>query len=286
MTDGQGVLFGAAEDHFWTVHLDTVVPAGPVMALPLTGDWVSRGAIVLGRVATRAPFNQADLEMAAGFAEQAALALELADARADRQRLSVLEDRDRIARDLHDHVIQRLFASGLGAQSLIQRSPDPVVRKGLTQIIAELTGTIRQIRSTIFALRDPSSPTPSIRRTVGLLIAQLTPMLGFPPEVHLGGPLDTLVEEPVLNDVEAVLREALTNVSRHAGATAVSVLLEVDSSRLVLVISDNGTGIEAHRAWSGLANLRARAEDRRGSLLVDNQPEGGLRLRWTIPITL
>jgi signal transduction histidine kinase len=111
-------------------------------------------------------------------------------------------------------------------------------------------------------------------------------MLGFPPEVHLGGPLDTLVEEPVLNDVEAVLREALTNVSRHAGATAVSVLLEVDSSRLVVVISDNGTGIEAHRAWSGLANLRARAEDRRGSLLVDNQPEGGLRLRWTIPITL
>ncbi len=286
MADGLGVLLGAGEEHAWRVHLDSVVPAGPVMALPLTGEWASRGAIVLGRVATRAPFNQADLEMAAAFAEQAALALELAEARADHQRLSALEDRDRIARDLHDHVIQRLFASGLGAQSLIQRSPDAAVQEGLIQIIAELTGTIRQIRSTIFALRDPTSDTPSLRRVVGLLATQLTPMLGFRPEVHLAGPLDTLVEEPVVNDVEAVVRESLTNISRHAEATAAAVLLDVDSTRLSVVITDNGTGTNSHSTWSGLANLRARAERHGGTLLVDHQSEGGLRLRWTIPITL
>ena len=285
MADGRGVVLGAGEEHAWSVHLDTVVPSGPVMALPLTGDWASRGAIVLGRIATRAPFNDADLEMASAFAEQAALAIELAEARADQERLSVLEDRDRIGRDLHDHVIQRLFASGLGAQSLIARSPDPAVREGLTELIAELTGTTRQIRSTIFALRDSTSH-PSIRRAVGLLVAQLTPVLGFGPEVHLAGPLDTLVSEPVFNDVEAVLREALTNISRHAEATSASVLLSVDSTQLTVVIRDNGTGLRGQTTWSGLANLRTRAEGHGGSLEVDNQPEGGLRLRWTIPIRL
>jgi signal transduction histidine kinase len=286
MTDGQGVLLGAGGERPWSVHLDSVVPSGPVMAVPLTGNYASRGAIVLGRIATRATFNESDLAMAGAFAEQAALALELSEARADRQRLSVLEDRDRIGRDLHDHVIQRLFASGLGAQALIADSPDAAVREGLTRIVAELSSTIRQIRSTIFALRDSTSPTPSVRRTVGVLMGQLTPVLGFRPEVSLSGPLDTLVEEPVRSDVEAVLREALTNVGRHAGASAASVTVEVDSSRLVVIISDNGCGIQGEGIWSGLANLRARAEGHGGSLLVDSQPEGGLRLRWTVPITL
>lgn len=286
MTDGHGVLIEAGEDYPRTRHLDVVVPSGPVMAVPLTGDRASRGAIVIGRVATRASFDEADLEMASAFAEQAALALELAEARADRQRLSVLEERDRIGRDLHDHVIQRLFASGLGAQSLIERSHDVTVRAGLTELVTDLTGTIRQIRSTIFALRDSTSQTPSIRRTVALLVAQLTPVLGFRPEVHLSGPLDTLVSEPVRNDVEAVLREALTNVSRHSGATASSVQLMVNRSLLAVMITDNGCGLGDPVPWSGLGNLRARAEGHGGSLVVDHQPGGGLRLRWTIPIRL
>lgn len=286
MEEGQGVLIKVAEDYPRTRHLDSVVPRGPVMALPLTGDLSSRGAVVVGRTSVRADFDQADVDMAGGFAEQAALALELAEARADQQRLSALEDRDRIGRDLHDHVIQRLFASGLGAQSLVDKSHEPAVRDGLNQIIVELTATIRQIRGTIFALREPSSQVPSVRRLVSLLVAQLTPVLGFRPDVHLAGPLDTLVGEAVLGDVEAVLREAMTNISRHAGASAASVTLQVDSRLLVVTVSDNGRGAGAATRRSGLANLSARAEQHGGSLTIDTAPEGGLRLTWTIPITL
>ena len=263
-----------------------VIPPGPVMALPLTGDWSSRGAIVVGRIASRAPFNRADLEMAGAFAEQAALALELAEARADQQRLSVLEDRDRIARDLHDHVIQRLFASELGAQILVGKATQPEVREGLIRTIGELTATIRQIRSTILALRDPAVATTSLRRTVSLLVDQLSPLLGFRPEVHLAGPLDTLVDDGMLGDVEAVLRESLTNVHRHAGATRVEVEVRVNSQRLVVTVSDDGVGLSGGDEWSGLSNLRRRADDHGGSLDLDTTPEGGLRLRWSIPITL
>lgn len=286
MTDELGVLLSAGQERAWVLHLDAAVPVGPVMAVPLTGDGAPRGAVVLGRLATRAPFDRADLQMVAAYAEQAALALELAETRADQQRLSVLEDRDRIARDLHDHVVQRLFASALGVQTLVEQSSDAAARERLAQIVAELTGTTRQIRSTIFALRDPTSPAPSLRRVVGRLADQLTPMLGFRPEVHLVGPLDTLVEEPVAGDVEAVVREALTNVGRHAGASAATVLLDVDATRLTVVITDDGVGLRGRSAWSGLANLRARAEGHGGSLLVDDHAGGGLRLRWTVPITL
>lgn len=120
---------------------------------------------------------------------------------------------------------------------------------------------------------------------VGLLAGQLTPVLGFRPEVHLVGPLDTLVEEPVVDDVEAVVREALTHVGRHAGASTATVLLDVDAARLAVVITDDGAGIRGRTPWSGLADLRARAEGHGGSLLVDDDG-GGLRLRWTVPITL
>jgi signal transduction histidine kinase len=286
MEQGHGTLLDSGPAHRWSVHLDMVIPPGPVMAVPLTGEWGSRGAIVAGRVASHAPFNQADLEMAEAFAEQAALALELAEARSDQQRLSVLEDRDRIARDLHDHVIQRLFASELGAQLLVDKATQPEVREGLVRTIGELTATIRQIRSTILALRDPAAASTSLRRTISLLVDQLTPLLGFRPEVHLAGPLETLVDDVMLGDVEAVLRESLTNVSRHAAATAAEVQVRVDSQRLVVTVSDNGGGLGDTDEWSGLSNLRSRAANRGGSLELDSPPGGGLRLRWSIPITL
>jgi signal transduction histidine kinase len=286
MEQGHGILLDTGAEQPWSVHLDMVIPPGPVMALPLTGDWSSRGAIVVGRLASRVTFNQADLEMAEAFAEQAALALELAEARADQQLLTVFEERDRIARDLHDHVIQRLFASELGVQSLVEKAAQPEVRGGLTRTIDELTATIRQIRSTIFALRDPAEASPSLRRTVSLLITQLSPLLGFQPEIHLAGPLDTLADDLMLSDVEAVLRESLTNISRHAAATAAAVTVHVNSQRLVVTVSDNGVGLGRTGDLSGLSNLRSRAEHRGGSLDLDNSPGGGLRLQWTIPITL
>jgi signal transduction histidine kinase len=286
MQQGHGILLSSGAGQPWSVHLDMVIPPGPVMAVPLTGDWSSRGALVVGRTASRAPFSEADLEMAEAFAEQAALALELAEARADQQRLDVLEDRHRIARDLHDHVIQRLFASELGAQLLVEMSVQPEVREGLAQTIGELTATIRQIRSTIFALQDSAVSTTSLRRTVTLLVDQLTPLLGFRPEIHLVGPLDTLVDDALLGEVEAVLRESLTNIRRHAGATRAEVEVRVNSQRLVVTVSDNGAGLSGSGHKSGLSNLRRRAERQGGTLDLDRSPEGGVRLRWTIPMTL
>jgi signal transduction histidine kinase len=286
MEQGRGTLLASGAGQPWTVHLDMVIPPGPVMALPLTGDWSSRGAIVLGRVGSRAPFSATDLEMAETFAEQAALALELAEARADQQRLSVLEDRDRIARDLHDHVIQRLFASELGAHLLAEKTDQPEVREGLERTIGELTATIRQIRSTIVALREPPAATRSLRRSISLLVDQLSPLLGFRPEVHLAGPLDTLVDEVMLGEVEAVLRESLTNIRRHAAATRATVEVRITSRRLTVTVSDNGGGLTGTEVSSGLSNLRSRAEQHHGTLALESSPEGGLRLRWDIPISL
>jgi signal transduction histidine kinase len=153
MEEGHGVRVDSADQQPEVyIHLRPYVPITQAMALPLRGETGPRGAIIAGRIVPHPPFSGADLDMAEAFAGQAAIALELSDARADQQRLGVLEDRDRIARDLHDHVIQRLFAAGLSLQSIAATVDDDAVDQRLTRTVAELDDTIGQIRSTIFAL--------------------------------------------------------------------------------------------------------------------------------------
>lgn len=286
MAEGRAIMLDTVDQHPGYLQLAGSFPAGPAMALPLTGGWSRRGAIVVGRLPSRVTFAQADLDMAGAFAGHAALALELEEARADQQRLTELEDRERIGRDLHDHVIQRLFASGLSAQSLAEKSTEPFIRDGLNHTVAELTETIRQIRSTIQALRDPTSMAPSVRQMVGSVVEQISPLLGFRPQTHLSGPLDTLVDDVMVADLEAVVRESLTNVVKHARARSAAVTVEVNSSRLVVTVRDDGVGLRAAERRSGLANIRRRAEDRGGRLVLDDDPEGGLRLQWTIPMSI
>jgi signal transduction histidine kinase len=252
------------------------------MALPLRGETGPRGAIVAGRIIPHAPFTDADLDMAEAFAGQAAIALELSDARADQQRLGVLEDRDRIARDLHDHVIQRLFAAGLSLQSIAATVDDEAVDQRLTRTVEELDDTIRQIRTTIFALQEQSSR--SLRGTALAVVDQLAPLLPVRPDVQLLGPLDTIADEAIIADVEAVLRESLTNVAKHAQAAQIRVYVQADSQRLALTVIDNGIGLGLSTRRSGLANLNRRAERHGGYLDVGNSPEGGLRLQWSIPL--
>ena len=285
MQDRHGVQVDAAtaED---AVLLDAQVAVGPVMALPLTGEWRPRGAVLLGRLKGGRPFAVSDLQMAETFAGQAALALELADARADRQRLIVLEDRDRIARDLHDHVIQRLFATGLGVQSMASGLTAGPLRERLGRAVDELDETIRQIRTSIFALRDARVSVASVRDAALDLFAELEPVLGFRPDVSFSGPLDTLVDDHLVDDVTAVLREALTNVAKHAQARQVGVVVAVAEGRLRVEVLDDGVGLVQPSPHSGLANLRARAEQYGGALDVDNGDEGGLRLEWTIPLAI
>lgn len=284
MQTGRGKQVEAAES-VDAVLLDHQLALGPVIAVPLTGERRSRGAVLLGRRRGRHPFTDSDLQMAETFASQAALALELADARADQLRLNVLEDRDRIARDLHDHVIQRLFAIGLGVQSMAA-GPGRDLPDRLNQTVLELDETIRQIRSSIFALRESRVTARSVRDAALALVTELEPVLGLSPEVYFDGPLSTLVDERLVDDVEAVLREALSNVAKHAQARAVTVVVSVTEGRLVLQVLDDGIGIEESSTHSGLANLRTRAEQRGGDLDVDNRDEGGLRLAWTIPLAI
>ena len=286
MQQGHGVLLEAVDQQPQIyLHLRPYVPVSQAMALPLMGETVPRGAIVAGRTIPHAPFTDADLDMAETFAGQAAIALELSDARADQQRLGVLEDRDRIARDLHDHVIQRLFAAGLSLQSIAATVDDEAVDERLTRTVDELDETIRQIRTTIFELQEESLR--SLGSTALAVVDQLTPMLPVCPEVQLLGPVDITSDEAIIADVEAVLRESLTNVAKHAQATQIRVFVEADTARLAVTVIDNGIGLGEGTRRSGLANLNRRAERHGGRLDVENySSEGGLRLQWSIPLHL
>ena len=283
MQQGHGVRVEAVDQLPGVyLHLRPYVPVCQAMALPLRGETGPRGAIVAGRITPHTPFTDADLDMAETFAGQAAIALELSDARADQQRLGVLLDRWRIAGDLHDHVIQRLFAAGLSLQSIAATVNEKSTEQLLTRTVNELDETIRQIRSTIFALREDSSR--SVRGAAITVVDQLGPVLPVRPDIQLVGPLDTVVDDAIIGDVEAVLRESLTNVVKHAQATRIRVRIQGDGRRLAVTVTDNGIGLGNSTRRSGLENLQRRAERYGGDFSVGNAPEGGLRLQWSIPL--
>ena len=291
---GQPVLVGDInEEPQYTVHLSEVVPVGPVMVLPLGGAERVRGALVIGRLHGRHRFSEADLEMAMTFANHAAVALELADARADQQRIVLLEDRDRIARDLHDHVIQRLFAIGLTVQSVASGLGDDERGARLPRVVSDIDETIRQTRTSIFQLRGPLGPEQgTVRAQLLAVAAEVSPVLGFEPSLRFSGPIDAVVPEPVVDDLVAVLREALTNVARHAHASHVEVDVTTTTKELSMEVADDGVGISANGRSSVLANLRQRAEQHGGSLTLETGTPGpsqptneGTCLRWTIPLT-
>jgi signal transduction histidine kinase len=291
---GQPVLVGdVSGDTKFHVHLTEVLPVGPVMVLPLVGTERMRGALVVGRLHGRHRFDEADLNMATTFANHAAVALELADARVDQQRVVLLEDRDRIARDLHDHVIQRLFAAGLTVQSVAAGVGLGDRADRLERVVAGIDETIRQIRTSIFQLRGQLGPqTGTVRNRLLDVLAEVTPLLSFEPQISFSGPIDSVVPETVVDDLVAVAREGLTNVARHSHASAAGVTLTVSVAELALEIADNGVGIGEATRRSGLANLRERAERLGGSMVIMSQAseespatEEGTHLRWTIPLS-
>ncbi|MEO8888468.1 MAG: GAF domain-containing protein [Jatrophihabitantaceae bacterium] len=290
---GRPVLVGDANaDDAVHVHLSDMLDVGPVMVLPLVGTQRMRGALVVGRLLGRNQFDEADLAMATTFANHAALALELADARTHQQRVVLLEDRDRIARDLHDHVIQQLFAAGLTVQSVAGGLAGDGRAERLERVVSGIDDTIRQIRTSIFQLRGQLGPeVGTVRTRLSELIAQMTPVLTFDPRLRFAGPIDSVVPEAVGDDLVAVTREALTNVARHAHASRVEVALSATADEVVLEIVDDGTGIGTITRRSGLANLRERAERYGGTLTLSAAgPEQstttgeGTTLRWTTPL--
>jgi signal transduction histidine kinase len=290
LSSGHPVLVGDADDSDYDSHLSEVLPVGPVMVLPLVGTVDTRGALVIARLRGRNRFDDADLDMATTFANHAAVALELADGRENQQRMILLEDRDRIARDLHDHVIQRLFAAGLAVESVAARPGSDETSLRLRRVVTELDETIRQIRTSIFQLRGPMTAEVGTTRSAVLsVVSELQPVLGFEPRVTFAGPVDLAAPDASVDDLIAALREALTNVARHAKARCVDVAVEATTDSLVLEVTDDGVGVGDGSRWSGLANLRARAEHHGGTFTIGpiaeppNYRQGTL-LRWTIPL--
>ncbi|MCE0764441.1 GAF domain-containing protein [Pseudonocardia kujensis] len=263
---------------------------GPVLVVPLLGAEQPEGVLLLARRADRQAFTEEDERTTAGFANQAAVALELAEARVERERLHVLDERERIAADLHDHVIQRLFAAGLSLQGVAARLPAPEAER-LTRVIGDLDDTIAQIRTSIFSLQHTGDDE-SVRSRILVVVTESARLLGFTPLLRFSGPAETLVaaahDASLAEDVTAVLREALVNVAKHAGASRVEVDVVADTSggedRLSLVVTDDGKGPVKGPRRSGLANLERRAGRRGGTFELNPHIPRGSRLRWTVPL--
>ncbi|KHO22648.1 histidine kinase [Mycolicibacterium setense] len=254
---------------------------GPALVLPLrTVDTVA-GVLVAVRADGARIFTAEQLDMAAAFADQAAVAWQLASSQRSVRELEILADRDRIARDLHDHVIQRLFAVGLSLQGTIPRAKSPEVRQRLSGTVDDLQAVIQEIRTAIFDLHGAQAGTTRLRQRLDEVIAQFADA-----PVHIGtrlvGPL-SVVDATLADHAEAVLREAISNAVRHSGASELTVVVEV-ADDLSIEVSDNGCGIAADVTESGLGNLRARALSAGGTFTVTDRPGGGTVLRWAAPL--
>ncbi|MEV0321365.1 GAF domain-containing protein [Streptomyces sp. NPDC050658] len=258
---------------------------GPAVAVPIgSGDGV-RGVVLLVREANRTVFSGKETEPLQGFAAQAAIAMELAERRQDAEQIAVLQDRDRIARDLHDLAIQRLFATGMTLQSAGRFVQHTEARERVLRAVDDLDETIKIIRSTIFGLRSHDQAAgPGLRARVVRVVGEAAPVLGFAPGLRMEGLLDTHVPKETGDHVVAVLSEALTNIARHADAGRAEVELETDGRELRLTVSDNGVGIPAGGRRSGLRNMAERAERLGGSLELGDTSGGGTTLVWRVQV--
>lgn len=229
------------------------------------------------------------LELAEPFASQAAVTLVLAEAQRGQQRLAVYQDRDRIARDLHDLVIQRLFATGMSLQGTtrLPELPDVAIER-IGRAVDELDETIKEIRQTIFALHEPvEGPNSTLRGRIMRETAQSSASLGFEPAVRFVGPIDTGVPDAVGEQLIAALREVLTNAAKHAEASSVEVVVALEESDVVLRATDDGIGLPVNVGGrrSGMANIAARAKELGGDCRAERVSDsGGTRVVWWVPV--
>jgi signal transduction histidine kinase len=254
---------------------------GPCIAIPLRGTHTDNAVVIAARTAGAAPFDESITPLVTAFADQASVALDMAARQRLARQLDVYEDRDRIARDLHDHVIQRVFAAGLALQAVLPRVRDPQVRGRVEAVVRQLDDTVRDIRTTIFDLHTTAAvdAEESLRRR---LLDIVTEMSGgaLKPTVRMSGAIDSLVTGELAADVEAVVREGVSNAARHSGGGQVTVTIDVEEA-VVIEICDDGRGIDPDAARSGLRNLEQRARRHAGDVTVEMMPAGGTRLRWS-----
>ncbi len=231
-------------------------------------------------------FTDDDEAMVVALAAAAGSAIENARLHARVGELALFEDRERIARDLHDTVIQRLFAVGLGLQGLTRRVSDPEVLDRITAAVDDLDTTIRQVRSAIFELHTARLPGRSARQEVLDVCAESGRGLGFEPHVRLEGAIDVMVDDSMAEDLLAVLREALANVARHSGAGSTEVILRAADGRLTLEVRDDGKGPGDGLGGRGVENMRTRAARLGGEFSISHRPGGGTEMRWSVPFAV
>ena len=263
---------------------------GPAIVFPLGVPGNVRGVLTIGRLHGAAPFPPAQADVVASFAAQAGVALELAASQAEAKRLSLYEDRDRIARDLHDLVIQRLYATGMSLEGTMPMITRPEVASRITNAVDAMDLTIKDIRASIFQLqaRDTADRW-DLRGDIVRLVEEMTALLGFAPSLRLGAGLGGAITPEVGEQALAALREALSNAARHAAATRVEVTVDVSADRMLTVqVTDDGTGIPAGGRRSGLRNLASRAGKLGGELVLGPADPGacppGTRLEWRVPL--
>ncbi|MED7955069.1 sensor histidine kinase [Streptomyces sp. BE303] len=259
---------------------------GPAVAVPIgTPEHGVHGVLMLARAIGAPLFDEDESGPLLGFAGHAAVAMELAERRRDSERLALLQERDRIARDLHDLAIQRLFATGITLQGATRFIDHPEATDRVLRAIDDLDDTARTIRATIFGLRlrESGPAATGLRTRVIESVERASRALGFTPSVRLTGLLDTAVVVDVADAAVAVLEEALSNAARHAKASTVQVSLAA-GTELVLTVTDDGVGLPEHGRRSGLANLANRAASLGGTFAIGNRPEGGTALEWRVPL--
>jgi two-component system, NarL family, sensor histidine kinase DevS len=274
-------------------NLSALVPAdwhapgadfGPAVAVPLRAGNVVSGVLLAMRTTGGARFVGEHVPLLASFADQAALALELSEKHRAQRQLDVLADRDRIAGDLHDHVIQRLFATGMSLQGTVRRIPDPTVRRRVSRAVEQLDETVREIRTSIFDLHTTGSDnTTSLRRKMLDIVEELSTDSDVTPSVRISGAVDTVVPDSLATHATAVLREAVSNAIRHAHAGAIVVTVEAGAD-LIIDVVDDGVGIPRGVARSGLLGVERRAGKCGGMAAIVPGPEGGTRLTWRAPV--
>ncbi|MEU3467345.1 GAF domain-containing protein [Streptomyces sp. NPDC006687] len=286
--DGLITVPDVAADERVTVQAERWAGFGPAVAVAVgTKDKLS-GVLMLARRRGRPVFTTAEVALLPGFASQAALAFELADRRRATEQMSLLEDHDRIARDLHDLAIQRLFATGMTLQSAQRFVDHPQASERLARAVDDLDTTIKIIRSTIFGLREHEAPgqAPKLRSRTVQALDEAAAALGFAPALRMEGLIDTDVPSAVAEEALAVVGEALSNVARHAGAARAEVSIVAADGNLTLTVTDDGVGLSAGGRRSGLRNLAERAERLGGRMDVAARVDGepGTRLEWQVPL--
>jgi signal transduction histidine kinase len=261
-------------------------PMTSFLGVPIRMRGVVYGNLYLTDKADAQVFTDVDQELAVGLAAAAGLAIENARLHEQARLAGLLDERERIARDLHDDVIQRLFATGMSLQAVAQMVNDPVAAQRIVRSVDELDVAIRQVRSTIFELHQSEAGPRSLRSEIQAVCDDAARALGTRPSCEIRGPIDSAVDETMGGQLLLCLREALSNIARHARATTAEVEVHVARGRLVLRVSDNGIGYTPTPGarTSGLDNMLVRAESNGGTLTVEPRVGGGLVLTWDVPL--